>query len=104
MATGKVAEKLAIDGGKPVRTEPFGPRWIFGEMDKRQLTEVIDNANAHGWRNRLKVKAFTEAFAKKHGVKHAIPVNTGTGALRAALQQPAHRRTRRTVFGEGNSD
>ena len=76
---------LAINGGKPLRTKPFGPRWIFGEDDKRQLVEVIDNANNHGWRNRIKVKAFEEAFAKKHGVKHAKAVNTGTGACHTAI-------------------
>ncbi len=42
-------EKLAIDGGEPLRTRPFGPRWLFGESDKRQLVKVI--ANAHGWRS-----------------------------------------------------
>jgi len=84
MATGKVAEKLAIDGGEPLRTEPFGSRWIFGEEEKRHLADVIDNA-PHGWRNHFKVNAFTQAFAKKHGVKHAIPVNTGTGACHTAV-------------------
>ena len=63
----------------------FGPRWVFGESDKRQLVEVIDNANAHGWRNRIKVRAFEEAFAEKHGVKHAKAVNTGTGACHTAI-------------------
>ncbi len=38
-------EKLAIDGGTPVRTEPFGPRWIFGEEERRNLMEVMDNAH-----------------------------------------------------------
>lgn len=84
MATGTVAEKLAIHGGEPVRTEPFGPRWIFGEEEKRHLSEVIDNAH-YGWRNKFKVNAFTDAFAEKHGVKHAIAVNTGTGACHVAV-------------------
>ncbi len=85
MAATQIAGKLAIDGGEPVRTRPFGPRWVFGESDKRQLVEVIDNANAHGWRNRIKVRAFEEAFAEKHGVKHAKAVNTGTGACHTAI-------------------
>ena len=79
MATGKVAEKLAIDGGEPLRTEPFGSRWIFGEEEKRHLADVIDNA-PYGWRNHFKVNAFTEAFAKTHGVKHAVPDDIGVGA------------------------
>ena len=28
-------ERLAIDGGEPLRREPFGPRWDFGEPEKR---------------------------------------------------------------------
>jgi hypothetical protein len=36
--------KLAIEGGMPVRTAPFGPRWLFGDEERRQLMAVIDNA------------------------------------------------------------
>ena len=36
---------LAIHGGDPLRTRPFGPRWYFGEEEKRQLAEVIDDAS-----------------------------------------------------------
>ncbi len=85
MAAPHIKEKLAIDGGRPLRTRPFGPQWLFGEGDKRQLVEVIENAQAHGWRNRIKVEAFEKAFAQKHGVKHAKAVNTGTSACHTAI-------------------
>ena len=92
MATGKVAEKLAIDGGEPVRTKPFGPRWIFGEEEKRHLAEVIDDAsepadtpNSQRWRSRFKVKAFCEAFAVRHGAHYAVPTNSATAAIHTAI-------------------
>ena len=85
MAAPQIVEKLAIDGGRPLRTRPFGPQWVFGEGDKRQLVEVIENAQAHGWRNRIKVEAFEKAFAEKHGVRHAKAVNTGTSACHTAI-------------------
>jgi len=92
MATGKVAEKLAIDGGEPVRTKPFGPRWIFGEEEKRHLAEVIDDAsepadtpNSQRWRSRFKVRAFCEAFAVRHGAYYAVPTNSATAAIHTAI-------------------
>ena len=80
MTTGE----LAINGGEPVRTEPFGPRWIMGEEEKRQLGEVIDNS-ATGWLSRFKVQEFSDRFAARHGVKYAVPVNSGTTAIHTAL-------------------
>lgn len=77
-------EKLAIDGGTPVRTEPFGPRWIFGEEERRNLMEVMDNAST-GWRSQFKVRAFADAFATMHGMQYAVATNSGTGAIHAAV-------------------
>jgi hypothetical protein len=35
------ADKIAIDGGTPLRTEPFGPRWIDGdEMITTSVSEI----------------------------------------------------------------
>ena len=35
-------DKLAIHGGTKLRNQPFGPKWIFGQEEKDQLLEVID--------------------------------------------------------------
>ena len=37
MATTDPVEKLAIDGGTPVRTEPFKKPWIFDDSERRPL-------------------------------------------------------------------
>ncbi len=41
-----MADKLAIDGGTPVRTTPFPPRTLFGPEDERQLREVLEQGCA----------------------------------------------------------
>ncbi len=85
MATDKVAEKLAIDGGTPVRTKPFGARWFFDEEDRRQVLEVVDKAVDGGWGAANKVEEFEDAFARLHGVKYAFTTDSGTGAIHAAV-------------------
>ena len=76
--------KLAIDGGAPFRSQPFGPKWIFGDEERRHLMEVMDNAT-DGWRSGFKVRAFADAFATLHGASYAVATTTGTGAIHAAV-------------------
>ena len=83
---------LAIHGGDPLRTRPFGPRWYFGEEEKRHLAEVIDDASepavtddSQRWRSRFKVNAFCETFARRHGAYYAVPTNSATAAIHTAI-------------------
>ena len=85
-------EKLAIHGGAPLRTRPFGPRWYFGEEEKRHLAEVIDDASEPAdtpdrqrWRSRFKVTAFCSALAERHGMHYAVPTNSATAAIHTAI-------------------
>ncbi|MFL2745792.1 MAG: DegT/DnrJ/EryC1/StrS family aminotransferase [Dehalococcoidia bacterium] len=89
----KSFEKLAIHGGSKLRDEPFGPRWVFGQEEKDKLIEVIDeviefdfdNLNGKGWRSRNKVKEFCDIFAARHNMKYAVPANSATSAIHAAI-------------------
>ena len=55
-------EKLAIDGGKPVRTEPF-PDWpVYDEDEIEALTEVVKSGK-WGALAGDKVRQFERAFA-----------------------------------------
>lgn len=76
---------LAINGGTPVRTKPF-PTWpVWDENEIENLKEVIDSGkwgSLHG----DKVKTFEEKYADYHDAKHGICVNSGTTALKIALQ------------------
>ena len=78
------SEKLAIDGGTPVRTKAFGPRHIWGDEDIRQVTEVIKMA-PENWGSGFKIDAFERAVAKRHGVRYAISTDSGSGAIHSAV-------------------
>ena len=54
-------EKLAIHGGEPVRTRPFGSRHSFGDPEREQLMEVMDNAHTM-WTSRYKTQEFEDGF------------------------------------------
>ena len=75
-------ESLAIHGGTPIRTQPFGPSHEFGDADIAALTEVIQSGHlAQG----PKVAQFEREFAARHGAKHAIAVNSGTSAMHTCV-------------------
>ncbi len=61
-----MADKLAIEGGTPVRTEPFGPGYDFGEDDVEAVAEVV-RSGVLG--KGPKVFEFEELWASRHGVE-----------------------------------
>lgn len=76
-------EKLAIEGGKPVRETllPYGHQWV-DEADIEAVVQVLRSA----WLTTgPKVAEFEEAFAKFVGAKYAVAVSSGTAALHAAM-------------------
>lgn len=76
--------RLAVDGGSPVRTQPF-PEWpIFGELEEKLLLETVRSGNWGGV-NPDKIKSFEEKFARLHDAKYAVSVNNGTVAISIAL-------------------
>ncbi len=85
-ASGK--DRLAVDGGRPVRTRPFPPRALFGEEEKAAAMAVFDEAIAagapigYGGPNE---QAYEKAFAEYLGGGLAKAVNSGTSAVLAAV-------------------
>jgi len=80
-----MAEKLAIDGGTPVRTTPFPSRAQgFGEEEMKQLAEVIHSGNLFRVSG-PKTAAVEQRFAQMIGVKHAVAVTSGTAAIHTAV-------------------
>ena len=77
-------DKLAIDGGTPLRTEPFGNRHDLGEPELAQLMQIVDDAQEQ-WHSGYKVREFEDGFARRHGVKYAVATDSGTGAIHAAV-------------------
>jgi 8-amino-3,8-dideoxy-alpha-D-manno-octulosonate transaminase len=87
-----IEEKLAIDGGKPVRTEPL-PLEFPGvhHMDEEEVEAALRVLKSrspfryYGIDLQGEAEAFESEFASFLGVAHAIAVNSGTAALHTAL-------------------
>ncbi|TMV43041.1 DegT/DnrJ/EryC1/StrS family aminotransferase [Paenibacillus mesophilus] len=76
-------DKLAIDGGLPIRTKPF-PAWpIYDELEERLILEVVRSGR---WGGHAKLSELEEKFAAIHDAKHAVSVANGTVAITVALQ------------------
>ena len=74
--------KLAINGGKPLRTKPFCSWPIVRE--ETDLAAGVVRAGAWGHlfcQVESKVDEFRERFARYHGTDYAVPVTNGSVAL-----------------------
>jgi len=76
-------EKLAIDGGNPVRTQ--GPIIETDVFDKEELNALIEVAQQKKLRRAEAALEYERVIAEWFGVKHAIAVSSGTTALHIAL-------------------
>jgi dTDP-4-amino-4,6-dideoxygalactose transaminase len=76
-------EKLAIDGGTPVRTQaPIVETDVFEEEELNALIEVAKDKKL---RRAEATVEYERIIAEWFGVKHAIAVSSGTTALHIAL-------------------
>ena len=77
-------EKLALHGGTPVKTTPFGTGKRFGDAELNQLKEALEQNTLFYWHGN-KVKEFTKKFADMYGMKHCVAVSSGTAGIHVAL-------------------
>jgi dTDP-4-amino-4,6-dideoxygalactose transaminase len=77
-------QKLALLGGKPIRTRPFSSWPIFGKAEERRLLQTL-RSGQWGRLHGPQVAEFEKRFAEMHGCKHGIAVVNGTVSLRIAL-------------------
>jgi 8-amino-3,8-dideoxy-alpha-D-manno-octulosonate transaminase len=84
-------QKLAIDGGPPVRTAPL-PQYrgaaLIGEEEKQAVLEVLEARSLfryYGPNLLRKVEQFEQAFATYLGARYCVAVSSGTAALRTGL-------------------
>lgn len=76
-------ERLAAEGGAPVRTASW-PSWpVVDEEDVRAVAEAV-RSGVWGIGGE-QVPEFEQRFAALHGVRHGIACNSGTTALQVAL-------------------
>lgn len=86
-----MSNKLAVNGGEPVRTKPF-PNWPY--WDDKEREAIIDVLESGAWwrfgkmvgeADRLPVMEFEDKFAAYHQARYGIAVVNGTCALEVAL-------------------
>jgi dTDP-4-amino-4,6-dideoxygalactose transaminase len=85
-------EQLAIDGGTPVRTKPlpleFPGMHFVDDEEVEAAVRVLKSRSLfryYGIDLQSEVDAFEREFAEFIGVRHALAVTSGSGALQTAL-------------------
>ncbi|RLG98512.1 glutamine--scyllo-inositol aminotransferase, partial [Candidatus Bathyarchaeota archaeon] len=85
-------EKLAIEGGKPVREKPLRGGWpgamMIGEEEKKAVLEVLESKSLfryYGPNPKYKVAQFEKEFAEFIGTRYALAVTSGTAALNVGI-------------------
>jgi len=80
-----VQQRLAIDGGEPVRQRPF-PAWpVWDEREERALLDVL-RSGRWGEIDGTAVERFQTRFAALQDARHCVVVANGTAALRVAFR------------------
>ncbi|HEV3142171.1 MAG TPA: DegT/DnrJ/EryC1/StrS family aminotransferase [Vicinamibacterales bacterium] len=85
--------KLAINGGRPVREQPFPEYVTIGEEEKRAVAAVLDSTVLSKylgtWSPEFyggpRVQTLEREWADYFGVSHAVTVNSATSGLYAAV-------------------
>ncbi len=76
--------KLALLGGKPIRSKPFCSWPVFGKQEEAALLRTL-RGGKWGKLAGQEVARFENRFAAMHGCKHGLGVVNGTVSLRIAL-------------------
>lgn len=77
-------DKLAIDGGSPIRTAPFAPWPFFAADEIAAATACLSSGKVNYWTGQ-EGHEFEREFAAFTGCRHAIALANGTVALELAL-------------------
>ena len=80
----RLLDKLAIDGGTPIRTKPFAP-WPYFEADEiNAVVAVLKSGKVNYWTGD-EGRLFEKEFAAFAGCNHVVALTNGTVALELAL-------------------
>ncbi len=78
------AQRLALDGGAPVRKAPFAPWPHFAADEVEAVAAVLRSGRVNYWTGDQS-QEFEREFARYVGVKYAVALANGTLALELAL-------------------
>ena len=79
-----MSTKLAILGGKPLRTRRFSSWPVFGVPEEKALIKTL-RSGKWGRLQGDQVSKFEQTFARMHGCEHGIAVVNGTVSLKLIL-------------------
>ena len=79
-----MTDLLAIDGGTPIRTDPWPPWPRFDEDDVAAAAGVLRSGDVNYWTGSAG-REFEDSFAQYVGAEHALAISNGTVALELAL-------------------
>ena len=80
-----MATRLALDGGEPVRVEPF-PHWPQWNDDERAALQAVLDAGEWWSIGGQQVEAFAREFAATHDAAHGVCCTNGSAALEICLR------------------
>jgi perosamine synthetase len=88
-----MTNRLALLGGKPIRTRPFALQNTIGKEEKRAAMKVLDSGVLSKFLGEYGsdflggpyVKKIEAEFAARFGARHAIATNSATTALQVAV-------------------
>lgn len=76
--------QLAVDGGRPIRKQPFAPWPHFTRDEIETVTAVLESGEVNYWTGE-QGRLFEKEYAESIGCKYAIAVANGTVGLELAL-------------------
>lgn len=77
-------EKLAIHGGTPVKTTPYGTAQRFGKEELAYLEEALQQNTLFYWSGSFAKRLCTK-FSELYGSKYCAVTSSGTSAIHTAL-------------------
>jgi len=77
-------QRLALEGGTPVRKDPFAPWPAFEADEIEAVAAVLRSGKVNYWTGEQS-QEFEREFARFVGVKYAVALANGTAALELAL-------------------
>ena len=80
-----IDNELAINGGRPVRVDPFPPWPAYSERQVDRATEVLRSGAVNYWTG-SEGREFEKEFAAMCGARYAIAVANGTVSLELGLE------------------
>ena len=77
---------LALQGGTPIRTEPYNAWPEFDETDIQTVVEALRTGNWASGEGASSLINFERSFAAYQGAEYCLAVSSGTSALEIALR------------------